>query len=190
MTPRQAELARHALGVLRRTRGWTSPQRNEACPTGSEIAEWEEMVASGYACKTVLTRDGRAVYRVLDAGREKALAGIEWPRSGRYAQHAGFGRGTPLLLLILALLPSPALAIDCPSVSDTACAEDVTRLEAGLLMERSVCRAQREDLAALAAKREGAAKDEGRRAWWRGLGWGVGGGVLATLVAWLTMGVW
>lgn len=125
---------------------------------------------------------------------------------------------TARILLALALLPSAASALECMAAPDAACWEraavlttedllacererelrgvrldacvvDAKRLEAGLLLERSVCRAQREDLAALAFRREGEARDEGQRKAWTWGAWGFGGGVLATLVVWILTGV-
>lgn len=71
----------------------------------------------------------------------------------------------------------------------TACEADATRLEAALLIESDACRRRLEDVVDLASKRELRAVAEGRASWWRGLGWGVGGGVLATIVTWFLTGV-
>lgn len=93
MTPRQAELARHALGAQLYRRGFTRPYRNHFCAAAGSANDksWAAMVKNGDA--RILNTDGLGiadtVYAVTDEGQAKALAGLSWgPR-------AKWSRGTP-----------------------------------------------------------------------------------------------
>lgn len=74
MTPRQIELARHALG-LRETRLVT--HRNHFCagPDHADFGEWQAMVTAGFARKreSALLPAGDVMFHLTRAGAEAAL---------------------------------------------------------------------------------------------------------------------
>jgi hypothetical protein len=85
---------RHALGVHSyggKRRRWSKPYRNHFVAGEKDVAAWDALVAAGLATKHERTHseltDGCPLYRVTDAGREVALAGLtfsahRWARWG------------------------------------------------------------------------------------------------------------
>jgi len=74
MTPRQIELARHALG-LRPGRLVSFRNNFVAAPGGPDYPEWEAMVADGFATKrrTKALPSGWMLFHLTRAGAERAL---------------------------------------------------------------------------------------------------------------------
>lgn len=74
MTPRQIELARHALGL---TRSRLVSFRNHFCagPGHEDFADWEAMVAAGFARKreSKVLAPGDVMFHLTRAGAEQAL---------------------------------------------------------------------------------------------------------------------
>ena len=95
-----AELMRHALGVhpkpwVRGGNAWSRPYRNYYCAGSDYVAAWDALVAAGHAALVrvdPVLSGGCPVYRVTDAGREYALAGIAFS-THRWAR---YGRGKPV----------------------------------------------------------------------------------------------
>ncbi|MCW5705463.1 MAG: hypothetical protein KIT82_23130 [Bradyrhizobium sp.] len=74
MTPRQIELARHALGLRP---GTLVSYRNNFCagPGHDDFEEWEAMVAAGFARKrsSAFLPPGDVLFHLTRAGAERAL---------------------------------------------------------------------------------------------------------------------
>lgn len=74
MTSRQIELARHALGLRP---GRLVTYRNHFCagPGHADFADWETMVAAGFAVKreSKVLPPGDVMFHLTPAGAERAL---------------------------------------------------------------------------------------------------------------------
>lgn len=73
MTPRQIELARHALG-LARGRGVAYRNRFCAGPGHDDYEEWGAMVEAGLAWRrAVQDRGGDYIFHLTEAGKREAM---------------------------------------------------------------------------------------------------------------------
>jgi len=91
MSALRYDLMRHALGVheytYARGRRWSAPFRNHFVAGDCDRPSFDELVDAGYAERVSLPTElsgGMPTYRITEAGRFAALAGIEFKRRWGY----------------------------------------------------------------------------------------------------------